>query len=526
MSPLSTLGMLAGLDWQFDRKRSSTMRMIPILILLTFASPGSAAMAQHPPVISGPLVVAHRGASFDAPENTMASFRLAFARGADAIEGDFYLTGDGQIVCTHDKTTGRFNPRDISVTQSPLAELQKLDVGAWKDARYTGERMPTLRQVLDFVPDHKRIFVEAKAGPEIAGPMLAVFDKADIRPEQITVIAFDAELVAELERLRPQLHTCWLTSFKQDRRTGAWRPSAEEVVARAKEISTDGVDVHANMNVVNERFVQLVRQAGLELHCWTVNDYGRTGRLRELGVDSITTDRPGLLREVLSAPPLAKTLVASFGGEGEATQEASSRTTTWRKAAAPVFVIEHRDGLLRDPVLGTGVFGPALDMRDGKSFVQLGRALPREGTLAMWLRVPRFENYVTLFDTPAHADEWECWIDARGRVSFRDHRAGATVRHALHPRADLARWIHIAVTWRELVGGASALCLFVDGRQVSQAKGRRPSPKPGPRLHLGGAQPDNQAGRFELGETALFDAPLGALQIDTLYRDGLRKSLH
>ena len=115
----------------------------------------------------------------------MAAFRLAFARGADAIEGDFYLTGDGQLVCTHDKTTGRFNARDLEVRKSPLAKLQELDVGAWKNASFAGERMPTLRDVLDFVPDGKRIFVEAKGGPEMADALLRTFAGADIAAEQL-----------------------------------------------------------------------------------------------------------------------------------------------------------------------------------------------------------------------------------------------------------------------------------------------------------------------------------------------------
>ena len=79
-----------------------------------------------------PLVVAHRGASRDAPENTLAAFKLAWEQGADAIEGDFLLTKDNKIVCIHDKSTGRLADRKLIVKESTLSQLRELDVGLGK----------------------------------------------------------------------------------------------------------------------------------------------------------------------------------------------------------------------------------------------------------------------------------------------------------------------------------------------------------------------------------------------------------
>ncbi|TWU26080.1 glycerophosphodiester phosphodiesterase family protein [Bythopirellula polymerisocia] len=90
------------------------------------------------------LLVAHRGASADAPENTLSSFQLAWEEGADAIEGDFYLTSDNQIVCIHDDTTERVSGVDLDVASATLEELRKLDVGSWKERKYINERIPTL----------------------------------------------------------------------------------------------------------------------------------------------------------------------------------------------------------------------------------------------------------------------------------------------------------------------------------------------------------------------------------------------
>lgn len=85
------------------------------------------------------LIVAHRGASYDAPENTLAAFRLAFEKDADGIEGDFYLTSDNRIVCIHDSDTERVAGKKLIVAKSTLAELKQLDVGSWKDKKWHAE---------------------------------------------------------------------------------------------------------------------------------------------------------------------------------------------------------------------------------------------------------------------------------------------------------------------------------------------------------------------------------------------------
>ena len=98
--------------------------------------------------LAAPFLVAHRGASKDAPENTLPAFELAWKQGADAIEGDFYLTKDGKIVCFHDGDTKKITGKKLVVKDSTLAELQALDVGEWRGKKFAGTRMPTLEQVL------------------------------------------------------------------------------------------------------------------------------------------------------------------------------------------------------------------------------------------------------------------------------------------------------------------------------------------------------------------------------------------
>src|SRR5262245_61979826 len=114
-----------------------------------------------------PLIIAHRGASHDAPENTLAAFRLAWQQDADGIECDFYLTRDEAIACIHDETTKRTAGVDLTIADATLDQLRGLDVGSWKDKRWAGERIPLIEQVFQTIPKGKRIYIEVKCGPEI-----------------------------------------------------------------------------------------------------------------------------------------------------------------------------------------------------------------------------------------------------------------------------------------------------------------------------------------------------------------------
>ena len=112
-------------------------------------------------------ISAHRGASHDAPQNTLPAFLLAFEKGADFIEGDFFLSKDKKVVCIHDKDSGKLADKKLVIEQSTWSELQKLDVGYKKGDKWKGSRIPLLEGVLEIVPDNKGIFIEIKGGLEI-----------------------------------------------------------------------------------------------------------------------------------------------------------------------------------------------------------------------------------------------------------------------------------------------------------------------------------------------------------------------
>ena len=160
-------------------------------------------------------MVAHRGASYDAPENTLPAFKLAWEEGADAIEGDFLLTKDGQIVCIHDRTTKRFCDQDLVVAKSTLKQLKALDVGSWKNEKYEGTRIPTISEVFATIPDGKMIFVEVKCGAEIIPPLAKVIKESNLGCEQIILICFKAEVVKSFKENLPDHKAFWLSGFKK-----------------------------------------------------------------------------------------------------------------------------------------------------------------------------------------------------------------------------------------------------------------------------------------------------------------------
>jgi glycerophosphoryl diester phosphodiesterase len=245
-----------------------------------------------------PLIVAHRGASSDAPENTLRSFRLGWEQGADAIEADFHLTRDGQIVCMHDGTTGRTGNADLKIGECTLEELRKLDVGLHRGAQFAGERIPTLAEVLATVPKGGRVFLELKSGPAIAAAVRAELHRTQFLLSQLMIISFDSVVLAEAKRRLPEVKTSWLCGFHGLQ--GGWSPSIDEILKVLRDCGADGLDCNAH-ECVNYTFVRKLREAGKGFHTWTVDLPATAKRFTELGVDSITTNCPEAIRASLQA---------------------------------------------------------------------------------------------------------------------------------------------------------------------------------------------------------------------------------
>ena len=251
-----------------------------------------------------PTLIAHRGASTDAPENTLAAFELAWQQGADGIEGDFRLTRDGEIVCMHDASTERTTGCALKVADTTFAELRQLDAGAWMGEPWRGLRIPTLGEVLATVPAGKQVFIEIKCGPEIVPALEAALAACAPPAARIALLAFDTRVVAEAKQRLPWLGAIWLTGFREARTSGA-RPSAGEIVEALEAAGADGVGCSSHP-VIDREFVQTLHDADKEVHVWTVDDVPAARRYLQLGVDSITSNRAGWLKQQLCAEPATR----------------------------------------------------------------------------------------------------------------------------------------------------------------------------------------------------------------------------
>src|SRR5206468_3776404 len=146
-------------------------------------------------------IIAHRGASHDAPENTLSAVKLAVEQEADAIEVDVHLSRDHRVVVIHDDNTRKIAGVKRKVCDQTWAELQTLDVGQWKSARWKGERLADLAQVLAAVPSGKRLFIEVKCGDGFVEAARQLLEPRSGR--EIVVIGFSLELMKQVKAAFP-----------------------------------------------------------------------------------------------------------------------------------------------------------------------------------------------------------------------------------------------------------------------------------------------------------------------------------
>lgn len=258
------------------------------LVSLTVFLPAHLASAQ--------MVIAHRGASHDAPENTLSAFRLAWQQGADGVEGDFYLTADNQIVCIHDRNTKRTAGTRLEVETSTLAELRELEYGAWKDPQFEGEPIPTLDDVIATVPDGKTLVIELKSTIRIVPKLVATLKQNVTKSIQWMVIAFDSATVAEFKRQMPNIRTHWLTSFQRHGPGLSYRPKATEIAATVRDSGVDGVGMNGMTHVIDKDFVETLHMNGCsEFHVWTIDTIPAAKFFQGLGSIGITTNVPAII---------------------------------------------------------------------------------------------------------------------------------------------------------------------------------------------------------------------------------------
>jgi len=252
------------------------------------------------PAYAAPVeIIAHRGASHDAPENTLAAIALAWEQGTDAVEIDVMLSRDGQIVLFHDKQLNRLAGVPGAVADKSFEELRRLDVGRWKGPQWTGQRIPLLSEALATIPEGKRMFVELKTGPEIVPELKRVVARSGKRPEQIVFISFNLDACARAKRELPRHQVAHISRYRRKGETARPDPPIEKLIRDARNAGLDALDLDGN-DALGKEEVQRIKAAGLGCYVWTIDDPERARQLVRFGVDGITTNRPQWLRERLS----------------------------------------------------------------------------------------------------------------------------------------------------------------------------------------------------------------------------------
>lgn len=240
----------------------------------------------HVPAVNWilPPIVAHRGASRVAPENTLAAIARAADLGARAVELDVALSADGLPVILHDETLDRTTDGHGSVARKPLAELKLLDAGAWFGKRFAGERLPTLAEAVALILERKlalNLEIKPTRGRDAATAESTIDVLKTSWPTEapLVISSGSSQSLSVARDLAPH----WPRGLILDAVPPDW---AEKLAAFGC------VSLHCNAQSVTPSLVEEVHAAGYRLFAWTVNRLPAARRLFRSGVDGIFTDDP------------------------------------------------------------------------------------------------------------------------------------------------------------------------------------------------------------------------------------------
>lgn len=241
-------------------------------------------------------LIAHRGESVDAPENTLPAYRTAVERGF-GFECDIYLSKDGRVFTFHDRTLARTSggANTNRCNDATWDEVSKLDVGnwgPWKDSRFKGTRPALLDEVLELTRDGRWLYIDVKSSSADIVPFVkAIFEKQRrANPGNTLFLCGSVECGRAFKRLMPgyKVLAC-LNCCKGWRKDSPPEPVAN-IVATAKEMGADGVDLRFIGTVTTAAYMKAIKAAGLELHVWTVDNLSDAVEAFRRGAQTVTTN--------------------------------------------------------------------------------------------------------------------------------------------------------------------------------------------------------------------------------------------
>ncbi|MFW5774882.1 MAG: glycerophosphodiester phosphodiesterase family protein [Chitinivibrionales bacterium] len=240
------------------------------------------------------LIIAHRGASGDVPENTAEAFERAWRDDADGIELDVRLSADNEAVLSHDPTLHRTAGDARLIKKIPYKELACIDVGSWKGQKWKKCRIPLLFSVLQSVPENRRVYMELKDGEETLPVVSTVLDTVPHLKKSVTFISFDYKTLQLYRHAFPDSQILWLIDTRII--PAEWNKCiVSEIISKANVARLDGIDINA-CSCVDTSFTAALSAASLQLHVWDVDCVDKCREMLELGAKSITTNYPGKLK--------------------------------------------------------------------------------------------------------------------------------------------------------------------------------------------------------------------------------------
>ena len=231
--------------------------------------------------------IAHRGASYDAPENTVASAQLAWKMNTDAVEIDIHLSKDNEIMVIHDGHTQRITDENYIIMDTDSKVLRTLDAGSLKDIKFKGEKIPFFEEIIETIPQGKKLVVELKSRDNVLPKMEQIL-RNHPKLNQLIFISFDKETIIKVKKAFPVNLCYWLCNDKA---------LLLENIQSVADAGLDGINLH--YNIIDEQTMELAKKYGLDMISYTVNDPEQARRLIQLGVKQITSDRPEWLKNQL-----------------------------------------------------------------------------------------------------------------------------------------------------------------------------------------------------------------------------------
>ncbi|MCB8994725.1 MAG: hypothetical protein H6538_03860 [Bacteroidales bacterium] len=241
-------------------------------------------------------IIAHRGESREAPENSLSAIRLAWQRGAKAVEIDIHLTLDYEIVVIHDIDTFRVSGARKKIPNSTLKELKELCIGEYMGEKWKDERIPLLSEVLETIPENGKIIIEIKSDASILEKLGQTLKNSSLRPSQVEIIAFSFKTLAQAKRRLPQYKMLWLLNLDYSLPSWLIRINLSRLIHKIKKHNLDGVDVWAG-KILDKKFIETIKKNNLLIYAWTVDDYLLARDLINSGIDGITTNRASKMAE-------------------------------------------------------------------------------------------------------------------------------------------------------------------------------------------------------------------------------------